>query len=192
MHIQGLNRNYDEDKRDRETLLALRCERVPALILVGFRPHPLGKTEFPTAVKSFVALRHVDPPKPWGPGPENESLADEVLDELLRQDLITQVDRDYYAGSCTKAEAEAAHLPIDPALRATRIFRLFTDHDEAVRAAIRDAVTSQSTRKNITTKVRNELATSLILRAVADDSGRIDQFRRYLRHAFGASVHKGD
>ena len=57
---------------------------MPALILVGFRPNSTGTTGFPTAVKSLVALRHVDPPKPWGEGPANEALADEVLDELFR------------------------------------------------------------------------------------------------------------
>ncbi|MDP1465642.1 hypothetical protein, partial [Klebsiella pneumoniae] len=49
-----------------DEMVALRCERVPALILVGFEPHPGGTTTFPSAVKSMVALRHVDPPKPWG------------------------------------------------------------------------------------------------------------------------------
>ena len=67
-----------------DEMIALRCERMPALIIVGFRKHAGVTTGFPTAIKSLVALRHVDPPKPWGEGPENESLADEVLDELSR------------------------------------------------------------------------------------------------------------
>jgi hypothetical protein len=54
--------------------------------------------------------------------------------------------------------------------------------------AIRVAVTSQSTRKRITPKLMNELAIALILRAVASDPRRVDQIRRYLRHAFGKSV----
>jgi hypothetical protein len=37
-------------------------------------------------------------------------------------------------------------------------------------------------------KLMNELATALILRAVASDPGRVDQIRRYLRHAVGKSV----
>jgi hypothetical protein len=160
------------------------------LILVGFRPHAEGSTGFPTAVKSLVALRHVDPPKPWGEGPENESLADEVLDELYRRDLISETQRDYYAGSCTRAEARAAHLPDDPVQRAAQIARLFTSKDERVDEAIRVAVTSQSTRKRITSKLMNELATALILRAVADDRGKVDQIRRYLRHAFSKSAHR--
>jgi hypothetical protein len=130
-----------------EALVALRCERVPALIVVGFKKHSSGNTTFPTAVKSLVALRHVDPPKPWGEGPENESLADEVLDELYREGLISATERTYFAGSCTRAEARAAHLSDDPAVRASRIVHLFTSDDVGIGDAIRIAVTSQSTRK---------------------------------------------
>ncbi|HEY1562561.1 MAG TPA: hypothetical protein VGF71_16960, partial [Caulobacteraceae bacterium] len=171
-------------------LVALRCERIPALILVGFRPHVSSQTGFPTAVKSLVALRHVDPPKPWGEGPENESLADEVLDEMYRRDLISATEREYYAGSCTRAEALAAHLSADPAVRATQIVRLLSNPDPRFVEAIRMAVTSQSTRKRITPKLANNLATALILRAVAEEPAKIDQIRRYLRHSFAKSVHR--
>jgi hypothetical protein len=189
-HVRKLNEAYDNGDRDMELLIALRCERIPALILVGFVAHAGGSTGFPTAVKSFVALRHVDPPKPWGEGPENESLADEVLDELYRRDLISLTQRDYYAGSCTRAEARAAHLPDDPVLRAADIVRLFTSEDERYHEAIRVAVTSQSTRKRMTSKLMNELATALILRAVSDDRSKVDQVRRYLRYAFSKSIHR--
>lgn len=171
-------------------LIGMRCERVPALILVGFKPHAGSTTGFPTAVKSLVALRHVDPPTPWGEGPENESLADEVLDEMYRRDLISATERSYYAGSCTRAEAAAAHLSIDPAVRAAKIVRLLSNPDARFVEAIRMAVTSQSTRKRITPKLLNELATALVLRAVAEDPAKTDQVRRYLRHAFGKSVHR--
>lgn len=172
-----------------EDQVALRCEQIPALIFVGFRKHAHGKTEFPTAVKSLVALRHVDHPEPWGEGPENESLADEVLDELYRRGLISSTERNYFAGSCTKAEARAAHLSDDPVVRAASIVHLFTSEDERVRDAIRTAVTSQSTRKRMTSKLWDALATALILRATDDDPVKTDQIRRYMRHAFGKSVH---
>lgn len=191
-YIRKLNDSFERGERDKQTVIALRCERIPALILVGFRPHASGTTGFPTAVKSLVALRHVDPPKPWGEGPENESLADEVLDELYRRDLISATQRDYYAGACTRAEAKEAHLPVDPVQRAAQIVRLFTSEEEGVEEAIRVAVTSQSTRKRITSKLMNELATALVLRAVADDPAKVDQIRRYLRHAFGKAVHRSD
>lgn len=190
--VKRLNDAFDRGERDSDTLVALRCERMPALILVGFEPYPGGTTGFPTAVRSFVALRHVDPPKPCGEGPENESLADEVLDELLRRGLITATEREYYAGSCTKAEARAAHLPDDPVLRAARLVHLFTAGDGEVFEAIRMAVTSQSTRKRMTPKLKNDLATALILRAVSKDRSDVDQIRRYLRHAFGKAAHRRD
>jgi hypothetical protein len=188
-HIRKLNEAFDRGANEVERI-ALRCERIPALILVGFQPHATSQTTFPTAVKSLVALRHVDPPKPWGEGPENESLADEVLDELYREDLISATQRDYFAGACTRAEAKGAHLPDDPVLRATQIVQLFASKDPRVNDAIRIAVTSQSTRKRITPKLLNELATALTLRALAEDRGKVDQIRRYLRHAYGKSVHR--
>lgn len=191
-YIKKLNEQYARGEQDRDTIVSLRCERIPALILVGFEPHSGGATGFPTAIKSLVALRHVDPPKPWGEGPENESLADEVLDELYRRDLISKTQREYFAGSCTRSEARAAHLPDDPALRAAQIVDLFANDDERFVLAIRVAVTSQSTRKRITTKLINDLATALILRAVADDPAKVDQIRRYMRFAFGKSVHRAD
>jgi hypothetical protein len=187
-YIRKLNDSYQRGPTG-EDIIALRCERIPALILVGFVPYPEGTTGFPTAVKSFVALRHVDPPKPWGEGPENESLADEALDEFYRRGLISTTHRDYFAGACTRAEARAAHLSDDPAVRAAQIVRLFTTQDPRYAEAIRAAVTSQSTRKRITRKLLNELATALILRAVSEGRERNDQVRRYMRHAFGLAVH---
>ena len=188
-HFQKLNDALDRGP-SRDESISLRCERIPALILLGFRKHPTATTGFPTAVKSLVALRHVDPPKPWGEGPENESLADEVLDELFREGLISATERDYHAGSCTRSEARAAHLSDDPAVRAARIVRLFTSGDERINRAIRVAVTSQSTRKRITPKLCDELATALILRAVTDDPSKADQIRRYLRDSFGKASHR--
>jgi hypothetical protein len=190
-HVRKLNEAYDRGPNAEETI-ALRCERVPALIIIGLRRHPSATTAFPTAIKSLVAVRHVDPPKPWGDGPENESLADEVLDELHRQDLITAAQRDYFAGSLTRAEARTARLSDDPAVRATSIVRLFTSDDERTTRAIRIAVTSQSTRKRLTDKLCIELATALILRANTDDPAKADQIRRYLRESFGKAAQRGE
>ena len=169
---------------------ALRCMRIPALILVGFRRQENVTVGFDAALRSLVALRHVDPPKPWGDGPENESLADEVLAELHRQGLIGDGERAYLAGSCTRAEARAAHLPDDPASRAARIIHVFANPDARFKVAVRSAVTRQSTRKYIGEKLKNDLATALILRASAADADKVDRARRYLRHAFGKAVHR--
>jgi len=196
VNYKKLNEALKNGTADGEQQVALRCEQMPALIIVGFDKHPSGTAGFPTAVKSMVALRHVDPPKPWGEGPENESLADEVLDELHRRNLISSSERAYLAGSCTKSEARAAHLSDDPACRAARVVQIFAqsdaadDHAVEMKDAIRVAVTSQSTRKNITAKLRNELAAALIVRSLGADTVKGDQVRRYLRHAYGKSVYE--
>jgi hypothetical protein len=184
-----LNEAHQRGTTTPEQAEALRCERMPALILVGFEPNSSATAGFPTAVKSLVALRHVDPPKPWGEGPANEALADEVLDELFRRSLITTTERMYYAGSCTKTQAKEAHLPECPACRAARIVALFAKADDQTGEAVRVAVTSQSTRKRISKKLCNELATALIVRSVAQDIDKTDQIRRYMRHAFGQAVY---
>jgi hypothetical protein len=190
-HYRKLNEAHERGTTTPAQAEALRCERIPALILVGFRRNATGTAGFPTAVKSLVALRHVDPPMPWGEGPANEALADEVLDELFRRNLISATEQAYYAGSCTKAQAKEAHLPDCPGCRAARIVALFAKADDQTGEAVRVAVTSQSTRKRISKKLCNELATALIVRSVAfSDHAKIDQVRRYMRHAFGQAVYQ--
>ncbi len=163
---------------------ALRCETMPALILVGYKPLPGGPGRFSSAVKSLVALRHVDAPKAWGEGPELESLADEALAVMEDRGILTRQRRRWLAGAISRTQAAAAHLPTDPAIRAAEIIALFTSDDQAVRDAIRDAVTRQSTRKRITKNVRVSLAVALIVRAVAGEGTNPDRVRRYMQHGF--------
>jgi len=186
--IKRLNEAFDRGA-DAGQQIALRCETLPALILVGFRPHEPTAT-FPRAVRSFVALRHVEPPKAWGEGPENEALANEVLDEMHRRQIISATQRAYFAGSITRAQAKDANLPDDAVVRAAMIVHLFTAKEGNAAEALRLAVTSQSTRKQIRSRLRNELATALIIRALVIEPRRADRLRRYLREAYGASVYR--
>ncbi|WP_299822657.1 hypothetical protein [uncultured Jannaschia sp.] len=189
-HIKRLNEALRAGTLASEHEAMMRCEAVPALVIVAFEPHGNSTTEFPTALKSLVALRHVDPPKPWGEGPENEALADEMLDEFVRRRLISPTEAAYYAGGLTKEEARAAHLSDDPVRRAAAIVGLVTRRDQEIRDAIRAAVTSQSTRKKIVRSLVNDLATALILRGMDDEPARIERARRYLKKGFGQAVHE--
>jgi hypothetical protein len=179
--VKRLNEGFDRGDCD---AVAMRCEIVPALFLVGFEPHHGGTEEFATAVKSLVALRHVDAPKPWGEGPEMESLADAALDELERQSVLTPDRRQWMAGSLTREEAEKAHLSADPAVRAAAIIDVFNSDDTSARDAIRLAVTAQSTRKRISPKLLSQLATALVIRALGGDGEHSERIRRYMRHGF--------
>ncbi|WP_261556253.1 hypothetical protein [Frankia tisae] len=179
------------DEVDPDVAVRVRCEKVPALLLVGFESYRGAAADFGVAVKSLVALRHVDYPKPWGEATENEALADAVIDELERRGLITAGRAEWLSGALTPDEAETTGFNRDPAIRAATIARLFTDRDPQVHAAIRVAITSQSTRKRITTKLLLDVATSLILRSLSEEDARKrERTRKYLKEALSGELAK--
>jgi len=92
----------------------------------------------------------------------------------------------------TRKEADANNLSSDAATRAAWIVRTFTDDDPVVFGALRLAVTSQSTRKRISLRLRRGLATALIVRALDPNVTKsVERVRRYLPDAFNDSVSGG-
>ncbi|MDQ3756340.1 MAG: hypothetical protein M3394_00595 [Actinomycetota bacterium] len=192
-HIRKLNEVIttagESDLLDPREAMRIRSEKVPALLLVGFEPHGSTAVDFGVAVKSLVALRHVDYPKPWGEATENEALADAVVDELERRGLLTPAKAAWLRGGLTPEEAERAGFSRDSSIRAATITRLFTDKNRDVHEAVRVAITSQSTRKNITTKLLLDIATSLVLRSLPEeDSRKRERTRKYLKEAFSVDL----
>lgn len=167
----------------------LRNIVVPAFIIVGYDSERQNTT-FHTAVKSLVALRHVDPPTPWGPGPEHESLADEVVDQLEVATLVTPEEAAYLRGSLTRNQAASANLSPDPTIRAARIIDVFLKRDEEHLNAIRVAVTAQSTRKQSSPKLMKELAAVLILRGLDLSPNECEQKRKYLVKAIPSAAER--
>lgn len=192
-HVRRLNDVItaagDPGQVDGDTAVSIRCEKVPALLLVGFEPHRGTNADFAVAVKSLVALRHVDYPKPWGEATENEALADAVITELESRNLITPGKADWLAGALTPEEAAAAGFNSDPAIRAATITRLLTDRDAPIHDAVRTAITSQSTRKKITAKLLLDIGTSLVLRSIPEEDARKrERIRRYLKEAYSVDL----
>ena len=74
--------------------------------------------------------------------------------------MLTPDRRRWMAGAITRHEAEHAHLSSDPAVRAAAIVEVLTSDDPQTRDAIRLVVTAQSTRKRISPKLMNQLATA--------------------------------
>ena len=179
----------ESDVPDESRSAVLRNIVVPAFIIVGFQSER-PSTTFHTAVKSLVALRHVDPPTPWGPGPEHESLADEVIDQLEADTIVTGDEARYLRGSLTRDEAAKANLSPDPAIRAARIIDVLLKRDEAFKNAIRNAVTAQSTRKQSSPKLMKELAAVLILRGLDLSPREAEQKRKYLIKSIPAAAER--
>ncbi|MFG2592041.1 hypothetical protein [Streptomyces sp. NPDC048438] len=194
-HIRKLNDAIatagDPGQVDPKVAITVRCEKLPALLLVGFEPHNGTTADFGVAVKSLVALRHVDYPKPWGESAENEALADAVVDEIERRHLITPAKAEWLRGALTPEQAKAAGFNADPSVRAAAIVRLFAERDQFIHAAVRVAITGQSTRKNITTKLLLDVASSLVMRSVSEeDSRKRERMRKYLKSAFPGELAK--
>jgi hypothetical protein len=187
--IRSLNDAYNNGP-SAEQAEALRCETLPALLLVGFAPNPGSTMTFAGAVRSLVALRHVDAPKEWDPAATMESIADFVLETLAGEGLITPGEELWLAGALTPQEAEACGFSADPAVRAARIVRLMTDDDPSIQFAVRVAITSQSTRKRITNKFKLQVAAALIMRSVtaADERGKVADIHRALRDGFSDTL----
>lgn len=169
---------------------ALRCETIPALLLVGFEPHPGSTATFATAVRSLVALRHVEPPKAWTDAAKMGSIADTVLEALTDQGLLRPDEELWLLGALTPEEAEAKGFSPDPAVRAARIVRVLSDTDPTVHQAIRIAITGQTTKQRITNKFKLEVAAALILRAVpgGDESQKVTDIYRALQTGFADSL----
>jgi hypothetical protein len=170
---------------------AVRSFIVPALFIIGFEPaESVDTPPFHVAVASLVALRHVDRPEPWGAASEMEALADGVLDECERRRIIKPDERRWLAGSMTREEASRRRFSDDPAIRAVKIIELFCSTDPKVQLAIRAAVTAQSTRRQIRTKLKNEMAVALVLRAVADAARHRERIRKYMNEAIAQDWHR--
>ena len=117
-------------------------------------------------------------------------LADEVLDQLDVAGLITPTEAAYLRGSLTRDEAAKANLSPDPAVRAARIIDVFLKREETFKAAIRVAVTAQSTRKQTSPKLMKELAAVLILRGLDLSPREAEQKRRCLVKAVPAGAER--
>lgn len=169
---------------------AIRCETVPALLLVGFEPHPGSTTTFATAVRSLVALRHVEPPKPWNDAAKMGSIADAVLEALTDHGLLREDEELWLLGALTPEEAASKGFSTDPAVRAARIVRLLTDTDPTVHQTIRVAITGQTTKQRITNKFKLEVAAALILRAVngTDEHQKVSDIYRALQTGFADAL----
>ena len=187
--IRSLN-DAVSDGPTAEQAEALRCETIPALLLVGFKPHPGSTATFATAVRSLVALRHVEPPKPWNVAAKMGSIADAVLEALTEQGLLRPEEELWLLGALTPEEAVAKGFSAEPAVRAARIVRLLTDTDPSIRQTIRVAITGQTTKQRITNKFKLEVAAALILRAVhgADERQKVSDIYRALQTGFADSL----
>ncbi|WP_190120974.1 hypothetical protein [Streptomyces inusitatus] len=159
---QGLT----EDERRR-----VRALSVPARVVVGFRPNNRSGQAFHTAVRNFIGLTHIRPPRPYGASVENEAKADAVLDSLAEPGSseaphITELEKRWFAGTISQEEVEAAGLSGRPDVRAGEIVRSLLGGGFRTSQRVNEGIRSLTAKQRPRREERVDVAVELILRPV--------------------------
>ncbi|MFF1416120.1 hypothetical protein [Streptomyces sp. NPDC058280] len=159
---QGLT----EDERRKVRVLS-----VPARVVVGFRPNAHADQAFHTAVRNFIGLTHIRPPRPYGPAVENEAKADAVLDSLAEPGRsgaahITETEKRWFAATISQEEAGSAELSSHRDVRATEIVRSLLGGGVRTARRVNGGIRSLTAKQRPKREERVDVAVELILRPV--------------------------
>ncbi|WP_158685006.1 hypothetical protein [Streptomyces sp. LaPpAH-108] len=163
MQRQGWQ-NLTEDERRK-----LRVLSVPARVVVGFRPNVQADQAFHTAVRNFIGLTHIRPPRPYGPAVENEAKADAVLDNLAEPRPsgaahITEAEKGWFAGTISEDEVTAAGLSKHRDVRAGEIVRSLLGGGLRTARRVNGGIRSLTAKQRPKREERVDVAVELILR----------------------------
>jgi hypothetical protein len=144
---------------DDEVVRIARVLGVPAEIIIAVEPVIEGATiDTASEVRSLVGLLHVEPAKKWSDPGILDAQGEEVLDELLAADKITEPEYEVMLGIATMADAAAAGFAHYHDERAAKILKVFVDYKEAVRIAIVRVTHLAQVKRDRRAKVAAELA----------------------------------
>ncbi len=163
----------------------IRSLVVPATFIVGIKSppgHDGPPLDMAKAITAFVGQVHVEPPKEWGPGAELDVMGEAVLGELIDLAVITEGERDFFAGLMTRGQARAAGLSDELDERAALILRYALNSLKAVRRGVRRVVPKPKVPKTLVADVCAELA----IRAyrTAQNAGNAHMSRVALQRVF--------
>ena len=149
-----------------EELIFLRALQIPATLIVGFRANAGSAVDFAGAMRSYVGLLHVEPPKEWDDAAERDAKGDSVLHELAAQAIADEVKRDYLAGMLAPSDAVAAGYGEHLDERAAEIIQIFTSEDQPIWGIVGRGIKRLSAKTRITRAERAKVAAEIALRAV--------------------------
>ncbi|MEW2163475.1 hypothetical protein AB0912_10800 [Streptomyces sp. NPDC007084] len=170
----------------------VRALSVPARVIVGFRPNTQADQAFHTAVRNFIGLTHIRPPRPYGPAVENEAKADAVLDSLAEPGRsgvahITEIEKGWFAGTISREEVEAAGLSAEPDVRAGEIVRSLLGGGVRTARRVNEGIRSLTAKQRPKREERVDVVVELILRPVrtgSDDAKFVRPRRAVLQRAY--------
>ncbi|MEV0266935.1 hypothetical protein AB0I49_37130 [Streptomyces sp. NPDC050617] len=158
----------------------LRVLTVPARVVVGFRPNAHADQAFHTAVRNFIGLTHIRPPRPYGAAVENEAKADAVLDSLAepgrsRAAHITAKEKLWFNATLTQEEAESAELSSFRDVRAAEILRALLGGGIKTARRVNEGIRSLTAKQRPKREERVDVAVELILRPVRTELSDNDE-----------------
>ncbi|MEU9718087.1 hypothetical protein [Streptomyces sp. NPDC047976] len=161
----------------------LRALTVPARVVVGFDPDPRTGVRFHTAVRNFIGLTHIRPPKPYGSAAEDEAKGDAVLDSLAepmrsRQARITPQEKRWYAGVATEAEAAEEGFSPHRDVRAMEIVRGLLGGGSGTARRVNEGIRSLTAQQRPKREDRVDIAVELILRPVRTEKNDLQPYVR--------------
>lgn len=147
----------------------LRVLTVPARVVVGFQPEPRAHLPFHTAIRNFIGLTHIRPPKAYGRPVENEAKADAVLDALARPlttrpALIRERKKSWLAATASVDQIVRWGFPEHLDLRAAEIIRAILAGGNRAARRVNDGIRSLTVQQQPKREDRVDIAVELILR----------------------------
>ncbi|MFD5420739.1 hypothetical protein ACFWJT_22275 [Streptomyces sp. NPDC127069] len=171
----------------------VRALTVPARVVVGFDPDARTGVRFHTAVRNFIGLTHIRPPKPYSSAAEDEAKGDAVLDFLAepmrsRRARITPQEKRWYAGLTTEAEAAAEGFSPHRDVRAMEIVRGLLGGGTGTARRVNEGIRSLTAQQRPTHEERVDIAVELVLRPVRTEKSDLQSYvrprRAILQRAF--------
>ncbi|PSJ29634.1 hypothetical protein B7P34_06115 [Streptosporangium nondiastaticum] len=161
----------------------LRALTVPARVVVGFVPDVRAGVRFHTAVRNFIGLTHIRPPKPYGSAVENEAKGDAVLDSLAeptrsRPARITLQEKRWFAGVITEQEAAEEGFSQHWDVRAAEIVRTLLGGGVGTTRRVNAGIRSLTAKQRPRREDRVDIAVELILRPVRTEKNNALQYTR--------------
>lgn len=178
-----LVRKQGWDNLSEEEQAKARALTIPARVVVGFRSDARSNQLFHTAVRNFIGLTHIRPPKPYGPAVENEAKADAVLDVLAqptttRPARISVSEKQWFAGVITEHDALAEGFSRHRDVRAAEIVRAVLGGGIGTARRVNDGIRSLTAKQRPKREDRVDIAVELILRPVRTEKSDALQFVR--------------
>lgn len=149
----------------------VRALTVPARVVVGFVPDTRAGVRFHIAVRNFIGLTHIRPPRPYGSAVENEAKGDAVLDSLAeptrsRPARITPQEKRWFAGVITEQEAAQEGFSPHQDVRTAEIVRTVLGGGTGTARRVNEGIRSLTAKQRPEHEDRVDIAVELILRPV--------------------------